>query len=160
MKRKPIRIDWDDLVGAFDNSNEELAYYLDLVNGHVVLEGEGEEDAFDDDDDNFVPVSQAQGKTAPDNTRADIERLTHETKITWLEEFLQVEPPLDPPFAAALREALEEEDDPTEIVAEILAAHADGKDRWYRYRRERLQERIDGWLAEHQVAFIDPPPWR
>ena len=39
MKRKPIRVNWDDLEAAFDNPNEELAYYLDLVNGHVVLEG-------------------------------------------------------------------------------------------------------------------------
>ncbi len=159
MKRKPIRIDWDDLVGAFDNSNEELAYYLDLVNGHVVLEGEGEEDSFDDEDDNFVPVARAKGQTVPDNTRADIERLTNETKIDWLDEFLQVEPSLEAPFSAALREALEQED-PTDAVAELLAANPDAKDRWYRYRRERLQERIDGWLAEHQVAFVDPPPWR
>ena len=64
-----------------------------------------------------------------------------------------------PPFSAALREALEQED-PTDTVAELLAANADAKDRWYRYRRERLQERIDGWLSEHQVAFVDPPPWR
>jgi len=161
MKRKPIRIDWDDVVGAFDNSNEELSYYLDLVNGHVVLEGEGEEGAFDDDDVNFTPGAAVKGKsrTGPDNTRANIERLTNDTKIEWVEEFLQVEPGLEPPFTAALRDALEQ-DDPTDAVAEVLAANPEAKDRWYRYRRERLQERIDSWLSEHQVVFVDPPPWR
>jgi len=160
MKRKPIRIDWDELVGVFDNSSEELVYYLDLVNGHVVLDGEGEEDAFDDADESFVPAVQAtKGPAGPDKTRAYIPRLTTDTKIEWIEEFLQVEPGLDPAFSAALRTALEE-DDPTEIVGELFAANPDAKDQWYRYRRDRLQERIDGWLAEHQVVVVEPPPWR
>jgi hypothetical protein len=160
MKRKPIRIDWDDLVGAFDNSSEELVYYLDLVSGHVVLDGEGEEDAFDDDDENFVSaISATRGPSGPDRTRAYIERLTTDTKIEWIEEFLQVEPGLEAAFTAALRAALDE-DDPTDTVAELLVANPDAKDRWYRYRRDRLQERIDGWLVEHEVAFVDPPPWR
>ncbi len=160
MKRKPIRIDWDELVGAFDNSSEELVYYLDLVSGHVVLDGEGEEDDFDDDDENFVPaIPAAKAQSGSDKTRAYIERLTNDTKIEWLEEFLQVETGLDPAFAAAVRAALEE-DDPTDTVAELLVANPDDKDRWYRYRRDRLQERIDVWLTEHQVVFVGAPPWR
>lgn len=162
MKRKPIRIDWDEIVGAFDNSNEELNYYLDLVNGHVVLEGEGEEDAFDDDDENFAQGAAARAaKPNPgkDNTRANIERLTDDTKLEWLAEFLQLEPGLEPGFSTAMRDALEQ-DEPSDSVSEILAANPDAKDRWYRYRRERLQQRIDTWLVEHEVVFVDAPPWR
>ena len=36
MKRKAIKIDWDELESAFDNKNEELVYYLDRVTGQVV----------------------------------------------------------------------------------------------------------------------------
>jgi hypothetical protein len=42
MKRKPIKIDWDELESAFDSKQEDLIYYLDLVTGQVILEGEGE----------------------------------------------------------------------------------------------------------------------
>ena len=41
MKRKPIRVDWEELEAAFDSGNEELVYYLDSVTGHVLLEGAG-----------------------------------------------------------------------------------------------------------------------
>ena len=36
---KPLKIDWDALEEAFNSQSEELIYYLDLVTGHVVLEG-------------------------------------------------------------------------------------------------------------------------
>ena len=35
MKRKPIKIDWDELESAFDSKQEDLIYYLDLVTGHM-----------------------------------------------------------------------------------------------------------------------------
>jgi hypothetical protein len=37
MKGKPIKIDWDELESAFNNRNDELIYYLDLVTGQVIL---------------------------------------------------------------------------------------------------------------------------
>ena len=38
MKHKPLQIDWDELETAFENRNEDLTYYLDLVTGQVILE--------------------------------------------------------------------------------------------------------------------------
>jgi hypothetical protein len=49
MKHKPLQIDWDELETAFENRNEDLTYYLDLVTGQVILEGEGEDAHFDED---------------------------------------------------------------------------------------------------------------
>ena len=41
MKRKPIRVDWDDLEEAFSNRRAESSSSLDAITGHVVLDGEG-----------------------------------------------------------------------------------------------------------------------
>ncbi len=49
MKRKPIRIDWEELEDAFNSPPEEITSYLDGISGHVILEGEGEEDDLEDE---------------------------------------------------------------------------------------------------------------
>lgn len=36
MKHKPLQIDWDELEAAFENRNEDLTYYVDLVTGQVI----------------------------------------------------------------------------------------------------------------------------
>jgi len=49
MKRKPIKIDWEELEDAFNSPPEEISSYLDGISGHVALEGEGEEDDLEDE---------------------------------------------------------------------------------------------------------------
>ena len=159
MKRKPIRVNWDDLEAAFDNPNEELAYYLDLVNGHVVLEGEGEEREGDDETDEYTgEAPSARSGNHADSTRCYIDPLLDETKIDWLERFIDETDGLEPGFVSRISEALEA-DDPTHEVQEALRDSPDSKDRWYRYRADRLHELIDEWLAQNQVVATDPPPW-
>ena len=59
MKNKPIRIDWEDLEAAFENTNEELVYFLDLVTGRVILEGEGEDSGEEEEFNGRAAVSAA-----------------------------------------------------------------------------------------------------
>ena len=35
----------------------------------------------------------------------------------------------------------------------------EAKERWYRYRTDRVRDLIDDWLARHEVEPTDPPPW-
>ena len=160
MKRKPIRVNWDDLEAAFDNPNEELAYYLDLVNGHVVLEGEGEEREDDDESDDYTgePPSARQSSNHADATRCYIEPMGEETKIEWLERFIDETDDLEPGFVSRVRAALDA-DDPTPEVMDALRDSPQSKDRWYLYRAERLHELIDEWLEQNAVIATDPPPW-
>jgi len=159
MKRKPIRINWDDLEAAFDNPNEELVYYLDRVNGHVLLEGEGEERDDDDESDDYASdLASAGPSTVVDETRAYIAPLHEETKIDWLQRFIDETNDLAPSFIERIRAALDS-DEPKPLVLEALRDDADGHDRWYLYRAERLHERIEEWLDENGVVPTDPPPW-
>ena len=77
MKHKPIRLDWDELEVAFTNHDEEIVYYLDLVTGKVIIDGEGEDDDFDDEDD-FSPnslVATGQATVRDDSNAESIERI-------------------------------------------------------------------------------------
>jgi len=64
MKRKAIKVDWDDLEEAFSNPDVDATSYLDRVTGRVVLEGE-EDDDFDEDEAAFEnPMAVANAQTA------------------------------------------------------------------------------------------------
>lgn len=155
MKRKPIKVDWDELESAFNNNNEELQYYLDLVTGQIVLEGEGEEDV-DDDDGQFergATISVARGE----GTRLPIEPPGDERKLVWLDDFLEKEE-IEPEIVERFHVAMEQPD--VVAIRELMREHDEVRDSWYLYRSERLRERIDDWLATHEVAIVEPPPWR
>lgn len=159
MKYKPIRIDWDELEVAFNNQNEELVYYLDLVTGHVVLEGEGEEDAFDNEDERYDRAAA----TAPprhDATRAYIDRLDTQRKLEWMRSFLSESEGVSAEAINELTVALGDVDDPTAAITAVLREHADARDRWYLYRAEQLHELMASWLEERGITAIDPPPWK
>lgn len=158
MKRKPIRINWDDLESAFDNPNQDMLYYLDLVDGHVFLEGEGEEADDDEDDDYQVNAPSASQPRSDDGTRAYIEPLSTDTKIAWVESFISDTNDLSPELLSKLNSALES-DDPAQGIIDALREDPEGKDRWYLYRADRVHDLIDDWLAQNEIAPTNPPPW-
>lgn len=159
MKRKAIKIDWDALDDAFNNQNDELVYYLDLVTGHVVLEGEGEEDTFDDEDDYSGGTLHAAASTQNDATRLYIWPPDTACKVDWMKVFVDSETTIDAAVAQRLRDALQL-DEPAGEIVEILREHPEERERWFRYRTERVREMIDRWLEEHAVEVTDRPPWR
>jgi len=155
MKRKPIRVDWDGLEDAFNNLDEDLVYYLDLVTGHVALEGEGEE-ADDDEFDTDAPPSVAIARA--DATRLQIRPPDTATKIVWLKQFLDTAA-VDGETEAELRRAIET-DDPGESIAEVLRENPERREQWFVYRSERIRELIETWLADSGVETVGPAPWR
>ena len=160
MKHKPIRLDWDELEVAFTNHDEEIVYYLDLVTGRVIIDGEGEDDDFDDDD--FSPnslVAAGQPAARDDSTRAYVTPMTTEMKLEWMRNFLAEEDNgLDKEANAKLKQALESDNAP-EALGTFLRAADEARDVWYLYRSDRLHEYMQTWLGEQEITPIDPPPW-
>jgi len=156
MTRKPIKLQWDDLEDAFSNQNPELVYYLDLVTGYVVLEGEGEEDDFDDEDPPAIPAQQ----TVPhDSTRIYVVPPDDTLKLDWIKRFVGEVDDLDGEVRDKLNAALAEEDS-VPAVNDVLRQYPEGRDRWYLYRSDRKHELIESWIAEHGIGTVDPPPWK
>jgi len=161
MKHKPIRLDWDELEVAFTNHDEEIVYFLDLVTGKVFIEGEGEEDDYDDEDD-FSPnrvVVTTQPATRDDSTRASVRPITTEQKLEWMGRFVaEKDNGLDKETRTKLKEALKSEN-PAETLGAFLRAADEARDVWYLYRSDRLHEYMQSWLDQHEITAIDPPPW-
>ena len=161
MKHKPIRLDWDELEVAFTNHDEEIVYYLDLVTGKVIIEGEGEDDDFEDEDD-FSPnhiVTAGPQPSVDDCTRAYVKPITTETKLDWMKAFLaEKDNGLDDEANARLKEALESDDAP-ELLGDFLRSADEVRDVWYLYRSDQLHVHMQQWLVEQEIKPIDPPPW-
>lgn len=153
MKRKPVKIDWDELESAFNNKNEELVYYLDRVTGQVALEGEGE-DSFDEDENDLAEVSPVD-----ESIRVVIEPPDTDQLVGWMTDFIGEADGVDAAVAEKLTEALQE-DEPVPAVRAVLDAHAETRDRWFMYRSDRLHQLIDAWLDANEIGTTNPPPWR
>ncbi len=159
MKRKPIKVDWDELEAAFDNRDPELVYYLDRITGHVLLEGEGEEKNFRADEDRYNRGEQSAPSHPEDATRAHIAPVTTKQKLEWVGRFVDVSPDLDPELKSPLAAALGA-DDPVEAVLEVLNRNPEAKELWYLYRAERLHEAIEQWVEGQGITVSEPPPWQ
>jgi hypothetical protein len=120
---------------------------------------DGEDDVDDDDEDYEHAGIDTHLPPRDDATRLFVHPPDMETKIHWLEEFIASNPDLAPRLVLQLREALGS-DEPADEVADVFADHPEAGERWYRFRSDRIHDLIDRWLAEHQVAVVEEPPWR
>ncbi len=155
MKRKPIKIDWEALEDAFANQDDSVVSYLDLVNGHVVIEGEGEEDEFEMDESNY---GASPGSSFSASTHLRIHPPQADQKIPWMEKFLASGADLDADVAGQLTAALGS-DNPAAELSAVLNANPTERDAWYLYRADRLRGRIGRWLEDNDVSVVDGPPW-
>lgn len=160
MKRKPIRIDWDELEQAFDTKGEDLVYYLDLVTGEVVLEGEGEESYASDDDED--PMEEAAEREPPQREPAGhklyVEPPGSDDELSWMDAFVEDSTEIPEEVRAELTTVLGRGD--PDAFREALRPHAEARDRWFLYRSDRLHDAIDAWLNANGVQASEPPPWR
>jgi len=157
MKHKPLQIDWDELEAAFENRNEDLSYYLDLVTGQVILDGEGEDAHFDEDAEMDDAVD---GDAAPrgETTRLDVVSYTDDDEIDWMDEFIEG----DNAIPAELKEKLSDlvAQGPPQLFKDELRHHAEVRDRWFLFRSERVHEVMDAWMATNKIFPASPPPWK
>ncbi len=158
MKTKQLKLDWDQLEEAFNNQNEELVYFLDLVDGQVHLEGEDEDDDTDDEtyDPGAAQVQKASNRN--DATRAYVEPPDTAQKVEWLKTFVTDDDSVTDELREALTNAMGE-DEPTPAIRGILNQNPDVRDRWYLYRTSRIQELIAAWITKHKIEPSDSPPW-
>lgn len=157
MKRKPIRIDWDELEAAFDSKSEDLVYYLDLVTGDVVLEGEGEGADQEGDEDLLDDAGERDAVVRNAPTRLYVPPPDSEEESDWARDFVEDEE-LGDHVKAQLTETLTT----GSVVSfrDTLRQHPEAKDRWFLYRSDRLHEVIDAWVEENGIVGVEPPPWR
>jgi len=157
MKHRPLQIDWDELEAAFENRNEDLTYYLDLVTGQVILDGEGEDAHFDEDAEMDDAV-EGDGVPLGETTRLDVVTYTDDDEMDWMDEFIEG----DDAIPAALKETLSDlvAQGPAQSFKDELRHHPEVRARWFLFRTERLHEVMDAWMESNKISPASPPPWK
>jgi hypothetical protein len=157
MKRKPLHIDWDELEAAFENRSEDLVYYLDLITGQVVLDGEGE-DARIDDDTEMADAVEEDAATRPETTRRYVVTFTNDDELDWMDEFIEGDDAIPDELKEKLLDLVAQ--GPPQAFKDEMRHHAEVRDRWFLFRSERVHEVMDAWLDEHKVIPATKSPWK
>jgi len=157
MKRKPLHIDWDELETAFENRSEDLVYYLDLVTGQIILEGEGEDAHFDDDAEMEDAVEE-DAVPRKETTRLYVVSFTDDDELDWMDEFIEGDEKLPAELKQQLLDMVTRAE--PQAFKDELRHHAEVRDRWFLFHSERVHEVMAAWLDEHKVSAASPPPWK
>ncbi len=171
--KRRLKINLEDLTDAFDSAFDKMWHYLDLETGEVVLVTEDdrrqlealledtdaetieaiheaiqneaipdeEKDALytvalveDGYNSRFIEIPQADSRQGYEDMEAFIETVSN-----WhLQELLQV--------AIQGKGAFRR-------FKDVLAGHAQERERWFRFRDERLRQRVLEWL---EMEGVDP----
>jgi hypothetical protein len=96
--------------------------------------------------------------TRPETTRLYVVSFTNDDELDWMDEFIEG----DEELSAELKEKLLDvvAQGPPQKFKDELRQHGEIRDRWFRFRSERLHEVMDAWLDEHKVSAATPPPWK
>ena len=172
--KRRLKIDFDALEDAVDNSFYELSYYLDLETGEVILVTEDTRDQLDSITDRtgmeaIEAVNEAiQNEMIPDWQRESL----HEAALVEFDRnnrFVQV-PPADSRDGYADMEAFIETVSQPRLqerlqtaiqgkgafrrFKDVLESAPEERERWFEYRDKRLRQRVLDWLETEDIEPI------
>lgn len=134
-EKRALKIDLEDLCLAMENSSYDLDYYLDLETGEVIFISDYMDDAnleelkgrIDENPDRYEPIPKAESSEDYDDMVDFISTVEDEHLVELLEVAIDGK--------GAFRR-----------FKDVLARYPEEKERWYRFKNERMKERAISWL--------------
>lgn len=168
-----LNIDMSNLIDAFEGGYESISYFLDLETGEVISVTEDArgiddilfESYFDEQTQTVDWESAFENEHVLDWERelvkdADRVEVGHGVTIIAIpskdssEGYSDMEAFIDTVRNPLLRERLERAINwrgPFRNFKDVLLDYPSERDRWFQFKRERLQSRILEWLEEHDI---------
>ena len=142
--KKTLKIDLDELCSAMEDSSYEHDYYLDLETGEVLFvseymddeETEKLRDKIDESPECYELIPKAESYEGYD----DMEDFIGTVENEHLAELLEVA--ID--GKGAFRR-----------FKDVLARYPEERERWFRFKDERMEERALEWLDDIGIALIE-----
>jgi Uncharacterised protein family (UPF0158) len=171
--KRRLKVNLDDLQGAFDSAFAEMWHYLDLDTGDVVLVTEDHrrqlEALFEDTDAETIEAINAaiQNEAMPDDekdslyTAAQVEfgynsRFVEIPQADSRQGYEDMEAFIEMVSNRHLRELLQvaiQGKGAFRRFKDVLATYPQERERWFRFHDESLRQRVLDWLA---MENIDP----
>jgi hypothetical protein len=169
-----LNIDMPELELAFEVGFEMISYYLDLDTGEVISVSEEARNVLDtiyesyyDEQTQIVDWESAfESERVPDWQRdlvQNADRVEAGLSVTIiaipsessLEGYTDMEAFIDTMHNPHLKERLERAINrrgPFRNFKDVLLDYPSERERWFQFKRERLQSRILEWLEEHDIT--------
>ena len=136
-EKRALKMDLEDLCLAMENSSYDLDYYLDLETGEVIFISDYMDDAnleelkdrIDENPDRYEPIPKAESSEDYDDMVDFISTVEDEHLVELLEVAIDGK--------GAFRR-----------FKDVLARYPEEKERWYRFKNERMKERAISWLED------------
>ena len=142
--KKTLKIDLDELCSAMEDSSYEHDYYLDLKTGEILLisdymddeESEKLRDNIDEDPDCYERIPKAESREGYE----DMENFIATVEDEHLAELLEV--------AINGKGAFRR-------FRDVLARHPSERERWVRFKDERMEQRALEWLDNIGISLVE-----
>lgn len=140
--KKVLRIDLDELCSAMEDSSYEHEHYLDLKTGEILFisdymddeESDRLKDNIDEEPDRYERIPRVESHEGYE----DMEDFIATVEDEHLAELLEV--------AINGKGAFRR-------FKDVLARHPEERERWFRFKDERMEQRVLEWLDDIGVSL-------
>lgn len=141
----PVPLSWDALEDAFENNASEVHSYLHRKTGEVLrlIEGVSDQTLFD--------------RVAKDSDYLGIDPVPSREQYRWMEHF--IDSMEEEELRGKLRRAVDGRG-AFRRFKDVLAPHRVDRERWFRFRSDRLREAMERWLNHHDLQPVEREEWR
>jgi len=143
-KKRPLKIDLDELCSAIEDNSYEHEYYLDLETGEILFlseypddeEAEKLRDRIDDDPDRYERIPKAESHEGYEDMVDFITTVKNERLAELLEAAISGK--------GAFRR-----------FKDVLLNYLEERERWFQFKDDRIQELALEWLGDIDVSLIE-----
>lgn len=146
-KRDPVEVPvaWEALEDAFENNAPEVHSYLHLDNGEVIRIVDGIAD----------PAMHQRIMT--DSSYLRIDPVSSREQYRWMERFIATVE--EDELRHRLTSAIDGKG-AFRRFKDVLMSYPVDRERWFRFRSERLRACMEAWLDAHGVQVTERPEWK
>ncbi len=139
-----IPLSWDALEDAFENNASEVHSYLHRETGEVLrlIEGVSDQSLFK--------------RVSKDANYLSIDPVPSREQYRWMEHF--IDSMEDDELRGKLRRAVDGRG-AFRRFKDVLAPHRVDRERWFRFRSDRLREAMERWLSHHNLKPVERETW-
>jgi len=142
--KKALKINLDELCSAMDDSSYEHDYYLDLETGEILFiseymdDGESKKlrDNIDEEPDSYERIPKAESHEGYED----------------MEDFIAI---VEDEHLAELLEVAIEGKGAFRRFKDVLARHPRERERWFRFKNDRMWERAREWLDDIGITLAE-----
>lgn len=145
MTKKSVPIAWESLEDAFENNARQVHSFLHVDTGEVLRLVDGSVDP------------ELLHRVRADALYLPVDPVSSREQYRWMEHFIQTVE--EPALVEALTAAIDGKG-AFRRFKDVLMSHPVDRERWFKFRSERLRDCMNSWLETQDIEPTPRPEWK